>query len=373
MGKDGIKKIEGKLPKNFKAKELIPIGDIVYIPGYTTYTNTVVTISILTGKTTITKPKFKNIKAAYYRGHQKIEGSNEVLFHFIAFPSKKSSDILVISADENGNLKPEVNLSATIDPLILSGRVFKPESSEKVIFGTYSKETRFFPQGFYFSKSTDIKIEKPIFYAFNEITNFEKLAKLTSVDYSVVLNDLIKVEDGYILTGECYYHDSKGVSTSTGDEVVFKGHQYTHAFAVKLNLDGKMIWNTSFPMYIKDKPYADLSRKHSIMYNPPVPVNLLITKVDENKNVHFLFANDNKLVSLVYNAAGKFMVQTEEELAPNLIKEKKEELIKSELKFWYNDDYLTSGIIVKKGAPEKKEDNGVFYLQKLKLETPNFK
>ncbi|MDZ4668609.1 MAG: hypothetical protein SGJ00_12105 [bacterium] len=150
MGKDGIKKVEGKLPKNFKAKELIPVGGIVYILGYTAHTNTLVTISLLTGKTTITKPKFKNIKAAYYSGHQKIEGSNEVLFYYIAFPSKKASDILVISANENGNLKPEVNLSGTIDPLILSGRVFKPESSEKVIFGTNSKETRFFSSRFLF-------------------------------------------------------------------------------------------------------------------------------------------------------------------------------------------------------------------------------
>lgn len=231
----------------------------------------------------------------------------------------------------------------------------------------------FFPQGFYFSKSTDLKTERPIFYAFSEITNFEKLAKLASVDYNVVLNDLIKVEGGYILTGECYYLLIKWAGTSTGARNEFDGYQYTHAFAVKLNLDGNMIWNTSFPMYIKDKPYADLSTNHNVIYNPPVPVNLLITKVDESKNVHFLYANDNKLVSLVYNAAGKFMVQTEEELAPNHIKEKKEELIKSELKFWYNDGYLTSGIIVKKGNPEKKDVNGVFYLQKLKLETPNFK
>lgn len=379
LGEEKIKAVSGKLPKNFKAKELISFDNMVYIPGYAGYVNTLLCINWQTGKITVIKNEFKNIKAAYYNGHAKLENTSELLLYYLAFPTKKSSDILAIRIHEGGKIDPEINLSASIDPLILSGNIIEANATEKVIFGPSSNETRFSPQSFYFSKGNELNIEKPLYFNFSDITNFNKAAKEvasvkiaskdqmqtisinTQGESSVTMKASQKLKDGYLLIGECYH-------VTTDLNLAFNGYQYTQAFAVKLNLEGKMVWSTSFPMVIKEKPYQFLPLNHSAVYTPPIPPSLLFCKEDDLNQIHLFFVNENKLITKHYSAEGKFITETENELASNLIKSKNEGLFNSELKHWYGNYYLTTGVIdAPKSIEIKDYEKGLYYMQKHKM------
>jgi hypothetical protein len=133
----------------------------------------------------------------------------------------------------------------------------------------------------------------------------------------------------------------------------FGGFKYTMATVIKLDPNGKMLWNDCFPMQINEKSYANYWR--NVFDQPPVMETHLRINENTSKTIHLSYLNSFKIVCRTYTANGSFLKEGEldlgfEEIAPN-----DQEILSNGLDYWYNDNYLAFGSVHSKEKTKRGE------------------
>ncbi len=392
---DLLKKASGAFPKKFFISEMVVLGDLVYVTGNIKKEKVLITVNWKTGKQKVIPVAIENIKNKKLenQGLQVLKESNEVVLYIKAVPNRKTSDVYMLRVDETGKRKSLINISSKTDAFILSATTTALEANNYIFTGTYSKNKGGHAQGFYFSKSANGKMEYMKFFPFGDMKNFfsylskkqqakieKKIEKIKSkgkdvdVNYKMVIHDLVLQKDGYVVIGECYYPtyieyketttttttNSNGLvttRTSTTTRTVFDGYQYTHAIVMKLDFNGKMIWDNCLPMNIVDKPMR--------------LVKFISIKEESDNHISMVYADDRMLVSKAIDNTGKVIRDKKEEVIMTSLSGDKVKLSSSEVKPWYGDYFLAYGNQRIKNTEKKevKRKRNVFFLSKVKYET----
>jgi hypothetical protein len=387
---DLLKKVTGTFPKKLVVAEMVVLQDLIYVTGHIKKEEVLITVNWKTGKQKIIPVEIDNIKSKRLQnqGLQVLDESKEIVLYIKATPNKKTSDVYMLRTDETGKRKSLINISSNTDAFILSATTSVLEANNYIFTGTYSKERSGYAQGFYFSKSVNGKMDYISFFPFVDMKNFfsylskkqkdkiekkieKKKAKGKDVDvnYQMVIHDLVVQKDGYLVIGECYYPTyytvtetrttyTNGVpSTTTTTRQVFDGYQYTHAVVMKLDFNGKKIWDNCLPMYITDKPFR--------------VVKFINFKPEANDQISMVYADDIMLVSKAIDNSGKVIRDKKEEVIIKSLSGDKVKISSSEVKPWYGDYFLAYGYQRIKNTEKKdvKRKRNVFFLSKVKYET----
>jgi hypothetical protein len=390
VSKNETKKVTGVFPKKLTVSEMIAMGDFVYIHGVIKKNKTLLTINWKTGVSKFISLDVPNVKAkkVSIQGFQAHKATNEVYLFLNVKPDKRTSDVFMLRADAAGKKKSLVNISDKTESHIISTTASALDEDNFIFMGTYSDKYSYYSTGFYFSKSVGQKMDYIKFYPFSELKNFldylptkqqkkyekkisKKKAEGKTVDvlYQMVIHDLIKQSDGYVIIGECYYPTYRretydetttinGKATTVRKErTVFDGFKYTHAMVVKMDFSGKLIWNKNFKMMVGEKPLR--------------VVKFLKVSKQDNDEIGMVYVDGSKIVSKSISSKGEVLRDVEQEV---IITSKSGDKIKytdSELKPWYDNYFLAYGYQRIKNKEDKsvKKKRNVFYLNKVKYET----
>lgn len=390
LDNDLLKKVSGTFPKKLYISKMAVLGNLIYVTGNIKKEKVLITVNWQTGKQMVIPVEIDNIKSKRLinQGLQVLKESNEVALYIKAMPDKRTSDVYMLRTDELGKRKSLINISSKTDAFILSATTSVLETNNYVFSGTYSKENNGYAQGFYFSKSANGKMDYISFFPFVDMKNFfsylpkkqkEKIEKKiekkkakgkdVDVNYQMVLHDLLVQKDGYVVIGECFYPTYRTVtetrttytngvpSTTTTTRQVFDGFQYTHAVVMKIDFEGKMIWDNCLPMYINDKPFR--------------VIKFINFKPEANDQISMVYADDVMLVSKAIDNNGKVIRDKKEEIIMKSLSGDKVKVSSSEVKPWYNDYFLAYGYQRIKNTEKKdvKRKRNVFFLSKVKYDT----
>jgi hypothetical protein len=390
VSKNETKKVTGVFPKKLTVSEMIAMGDFVYIHGVIKKNKTMLTINWKTGVSKFISLDVPNVKAkkVSIQGFQAHKATNEVYLFLKVKPDKRTSDVFMLRADAASKKKSLVNISDKTESHILSTTASALDEDNFIFMGTYSEKYSSYSTGFYFSKSVGQKLDYIKFYPFSELKNFldylpvkqqkkydkkisKKKAKGKTVDvlYQMVIHDLIKQSDGYVIIGECYYPTYRteyytttstvnGIATTTNQtRQVFDGYKYTHAMVVKVDFFGELLWNKNFKMNVSEKPFR--------------VIKFIKVTNQENEQVSMVFADDKKLVAKSIAKDGKVLREVEEEVIFTSNAGDKIKYTDSELKPWFENYFLAYGYQRIKNKEDKsvKKKRNVFYLNKVKYET----
>jgi hypothetical protein len=269
--------------------------------------------------------------------------------------------------------------------LINSGEYLPIDSNKALIIGTYRDN----PKGKYNMGADDITMESTGFYVtkiagdtcayiryhnFSEFNSFYKNLSINdisrirksgskdekiTVDYNLLIHNVIPVNDVYIFVAEAYYPEYHTVTRMMYDWYgrpmpsyynIFDGFRYTSAFIAAIDEEGTLIWDNGLELW-----------------------DILSNSLEKRVNVVF----DDRETVMAYSLNGEvtYKVIKGNEDIQNLDKVKidskytKDKLVEetgSNMMYWYNNYFLTSGYqTIKNNSLPDKSKRTVFYINKM--------
>lgn len=204
---------------------------------------------------------------------------------------KKKVTISLKTFRENGDLLFTKKLKPDYEKSLIDGASTSFSSGVQYVTGTYSRKKSEFSRGLYIAKLNQGEQELMKYYNYADLTNFfsymrakresrvkERISrrkvkgKKIKFNYRLLVHDVIKRGDEYILIGEAYYpkYSNSGntayyaggplFSNNNNDWVNpnFIGYKYTHAVVVGFDKNGDVLWDNSFE--INDVLSLDLKK-----------------------------------------------------------------------------------------------------------------
>jgi hypothetical protein len=156
---------------------------------------------------------------------------------------------------------------------LISGKILPLDEASSLIVGNYAQGCTQYSQGLYFSRIKDAELEKLQWVDFSKLENFfnylkpkrkqkvvDKISKRKEEGkepkfrYRLLVHDVIKNNDEFVLVAEVYYPVYKngniyyggGVSRNNNRE--FDGFRYTHAIVCGFDKSGKLLWDNCFAL-----------------------------------------------------------------------------------------------------------------------------
>lgn len=193
--------------------------------------------------------------------------------------TKGKEKFLNIKSFRGSQLVDDLLIHPEGDDNLLTGKLSTVSSREKIIVGTYAVKETSAANGLYFARV--INDDKFIinYYNFTHFNRFfdflpdrekerilkkrakqENKGKELNLGFQLLVHDLIRQKDQYILIAEAYYPTYRtepytyttvinGVPIiQTRYITVFDGYLYTHAIIAGFNEEGIMLWDNSFEM-----------------------------------------------------------------------------------------------------------------------------
>jgi len=294
--------------------------------------------------------------------------------------------------DKEGVKKQEVPLKVNENIDITSGKVLSQGNDEQVVIGTYNirpkryKESYFDVQntisttstGIYFSEIKGGEQQFLKAYPFSKFSNFysflsiraknkmskkiaRKAAKGKSFDlqYNILFDNLVKVNNEYIMIAEAYYPEyethcytdfNPNGTTTQRCYTVFVGYRFTHAVVAGFNTEGELLWDNSFE--IMDILTYDLKPK----------VKFLM----ENNEILLLYSFGGQIKSTVISGGkvieGKNRVNIDTGISGDKVKED----YSSGIEYWYDNYFIAYGYQkIKNTSSTGKNKRRVFYFNKI--------
>ncbi|MFT7030144.1 MAG: hypothetical protein ACI83W_000863 [Marinoscillum sp.] len=138
--------------------------------------------------------------------------------------------------------------------------------------GTYSRKPSEYSRGLYLSKFMNGRQQFVKYHDYSDLTNFfgfmnpkrekrvldrikrkREKGKQPHFSYRLMVHDIIRRGDEYLMIAEAYYPRYNSVSnlanngySSYGMTPGFSGYQYTHAILVAFDRNGEILWDNSF-------------------------------------------------------------------------------------------------------------------------------
>jgi hypothetical protein len=174
---------------------------------------------------------------------------------------------------ENTTIIPEDNTS------LLDARFITIDNDIDLIAGTYSNKNFRYSRGIFLAHIDENEEQTLKYYNYGELNNFfsymkakrekrvqERIkrkkikGKKLKFNYRLLVHDIIKYQDEYILVGEAYYPKYNSTSYYGGymnyypnyfsrrgqNNSYFAGYKYTHAIVIGFGEQGKLLWDNSF-------------------------------------------------------------------------------------------------------------------------------
>ncbi|MEE4257533.1 MAG: hypothetical protein V2I47_10885 [Bacteroidales bacterium] len=198
------------------------------------------------------------------------------------YVNKKQNEIQILQIDASGNIGNRVSIKTALDSKVISeARIAAIQADTIIVLGTYSnsairiseKEDESGPEtaGYFitrFEKGKEVLINYYNFLEFEEM--FRSLSSKTvadlrkkaekqksrgeeySLDYTLLLHDVIPYNGNYILLSEAYYPEYRTVTNMYYDYygrpipqtyTVFDGYKYISGIAASFTPGGEMVWS----------------------------------------------------------------------------------------------------------------------------------
>ena len=137
---------------------------------------------------------------------------------------------------------------------------------------------------------------------------------------------------------------------------VFDGYQYTHALVAKFSFDGKLLWDKTFEMWPRTKPYY-VKRFISV-------------KESDSQKIAMVFTSRSKIYSKEFNTDGTVTYEKSSEKIESNNDSDKTKWSLANLKFWYDDAFILYGSqkIKDKESSKIKKKRKVYFISKFTFE-----
>lgn len=330
----------------------------------------------------------------------------------------KNYQLVVKSFDEDGKQISQVVMNPENEYAMMNGKLNLVSDSTEVMFGTYGHKNSIgssrgpTSQGIYFSKLLDNEITDLKFHSFTEFKNFfnfmgerqkEKQEKKIQdkkekgsdlrLDYRLLVHDIIKQDDKYIMVAEAFYADYRYNNYSPfgayngfgspyssfynpyrwgygyyglyspfssyyspwgwgnryyGNQQTFDGWIYTHAIVAAFDEKGNLLWDNSIEM--KDVKEQKLSEKVKAS-----------VKGDE---ITLSYSNKGQIFTKIIKA-DKVLEDTQgAKVATQLEGDKVKQTTSDAIDYWYKNYFIASGYQRITNDNEGGRRN-VFYMNKI--------
>jgi hypothetical protein len=343
---------------------------------------------------------------------------------------KKAKDYQLIlkSFDEDGNQVSQVLMKPNDEYAMMNAKSAQINDSLQVVVGTYGHKNTIgsskgpSSQGLYFQSFLDGELSNVSYTSFTKFSNFfnflspkqiERQAKKIKdkeekgedlrLDYRLLMHDIIRKGDHYIIVAEAFYPDYKyanfgpygggyfpGMTMMSGfyspwsmmynpyrwgygnyglyspfssyyspwgyrgynyygNQQQFDGWVYTHAVIAELDAQGNLLWDHCISLH-------DLKE--------PKLIQKLKTSVQEDQII-LSYSKDNQIISKIIRDHGATETENTLDIETNLAGDRVRKSADSDLTYWYNTYFLAYGTQNIVNQTEGKRQ--VFYLNKIQF------
>ncbi|MDA0194164.1 MAG: hypothetical protein O2887_15315 [Bacteroidetes bacterium] len=262
-------KLETIFPLSLTEFEVL--GDIVIIGGYANY-RPVIFLYDLEERRMKVLPGFYNNKSELLD----IELDDERLrFNTLMaeFTPGNRQTISIRTFNQLGEMLQNRVLEPEDEKSLLYGQSTRLNRGAQYITGTYAARKSNYSRGVYIAKINRGQQEYLKYYAFPDLENFfsflpskrqERVenrlkrrrvsGKKIRLSYRLLVHDIVKLNDNYVMIGEAYYlkQASPYSSLSIGQfsnqayDQYIVGYKYTHAVIIAFDENGEVTWDNSF-------------------------------------------------------------------------------------------------------------------------------
>ncbi|MFN8344736.1 MAG: hypothetical protein U0X91_07020 [Spirosomataceae bacterium] len=156
---------------------------------------------------------------------------------------------------------------------LISGKILPLDESSSLLVGNYAQGCTQYSQGLYFSRIKESEPEKLQWVDFSKLENFfnylkpkrkqrvvDKISKRREEGkepkfrYRLLVHDVIKNENEFVLVAEVYYPVYKngsiyyGGGASRNNNREYDGFRYTHAIVCGFDKSGQLLWDNCFAL-----------------------------------------------------------------------------------------------------------------------------
>ncbi len=290
----------------------------------------------------------------------------------------KNKIVIVRTFDDNSSNFNDLVIKSDRKYDFHTAKVTNISPFEKLVMGSFGYRKSDNTQGFYIAKFVEEEQRFIKFYSFTELKEFfsflgeraqtrvenkaerkKQKGKDLKIQYRLLMHELIKQNDQYVMIGEAYYPvyrnerfvDYYGYNRYYNYRTVFDGNQFTHAVIAGFTEDGDLLWDNSFKINdIKTKNLKEKVKAYASENNITLFYNL-------EGEINKLTIHDNK-------------VDTKEETLA-LATEHKNDLVKradiGAAEYWYDNYFIAWGYqkIKNQGNIDVKKKRNIFYVNKM--------
>ncbi|MBP6978717.1 MAG: hypothetical protein KBB71_10430 [Lentimicrobiaceae bacterium] len=317
----------------------------------------------------------------------KVDSTAGILHTFYkAYDNKAQEYLFYKQFDQEGDSMITVPVANDASKyLINSGEIIITDDQHVLIFGTYKDNPKGKVDTYYagldiessgiFVTRLDGRMQEFIkFYNFSEFASFyknlsvsdlsrirkrDKKGQEITIDYNLLVHNIIRLEEGYVFVAEAYYPEYHTVTQMMYDWYgrpmpsyynVFDGYRYTSAFITRFDHEGNMLWDNGMELW-----------------------DILSNKLENRVNVIF----DGEETILAFNHEGEitYKVFTTGEPQQNLeyvtiesknTRDRTTAESGSNMMYWYKNYFLVYGYQRIRNTMLSNEDKrNVFYVNKI--------
>ncbi len=307
--------------------------------------------------------------------------------------------VIVRSYDVQGTVVEDFIVTPKENYSLLTGRVQQLNPQQRLVAGTFAFKNSSNHQGFYISGYAGDALQFENYFKFTELENFfsfmddkqqaktkERVEKRASkgkdlrLQYRLLIHDLVRNGNQYIMIGEAYYPTYTSSNFRNGDpyswrylprglrntfwnapylrnnmnqpRMVFDGHLFTHAVIAAFDTEGNLLWDNCFK----------IDRIKTFELKEHVKLN-----IEPNGEVTLIYPLDDKIKKMVIEGNEVVEKEGEEVLASNYSHDRVKRTEGGDAAYWYEGYFIAYGFQRVKNAVDQdvKKKRNIFYMNKL--------
>lgn len=423
LGPGFIEKFQILTANRLEVSDFQAINSSIFIAGVSNSQPIVSYTNLVERKTKILPSALKN--QAEIQSMELDTTTNLINVTYAVGTRGKNYQLVLKSFDENGTFVEQIVMDPQDEFAMMNGRLNQVSDSTQILFGTYGYKNSIggskgpTSQGIYFSKFIHNEEIETKFHSFTDFKNFfnylgEKAKsrqerKISDkkdkgddlrLDYRILVHDVIKKGNEYILVAEAFYANYRynnnninpyGLNSFNsfaspwssmysparwgwgnyglyspyssyyspwgwnnryyGNQQTFDGWIYTHAIIAGFDEKGNLLWDNSIEL--KDVKQEKLSEKVRASF-------------DINDKITLSYCNNGDIFTKIIQGNEVIEDTQKRSIAPSQESDKIKRTISDNINYWFGNYFLASGIQRITNNEEGAKRN-VFYLNKLKF------
>lgn len=305
--------------------------------------------------------------------------------------AKKQYGLFYYELEMDGEIIDSIQIKPDIEGKQLKKGMLYIDGDDKIIIGTYlnikgkSSKQDSDPDnessGIFFTNFKNNIQQSIRYYSYLDFRNFsvylsdadlmkykrklekkEKKGKDFSINYKLLVHDIIRHNDQYIFSAEAYYPEYHTVSYMSYDYYgravpqyysVFDGYRYTNALIASFDKNGEVQWSNIFDML------------KIISFSLKERVNCFF----DGDDIILSYTENGQIASEIINGADVVGELEHTDIATSHSNDVIVEDKRSEMEHWYNNNFIIYGYqTIKNNYLSGKRKRTVFYVNKIAFE-----